>query len=149
MAKKDDTGKVGMITVSNGEAIVLMVNSIFTVRTLPVKDRYWLSRIADKLQGIAKFATREREKIILENCIKDEKGKPILKNGKNYTFDPPEREAEANRIISDLMAIENTLPWPRLVIDLAAVPEGFELSASEMASARPVVEFVFEEKNPK
>ncbi len=134
------------IKVTNGEAIALLSNPIWTARALPVKTRYWLSRIADRLQGIAKATAAEREKIIMENCSKDDAGKPALKDGKRYIFDPPEKEVEANSAIKELMAIENELPWRRLVIDLAAVPEGFELSAADMADARPVAEFVFEEK---
>jgi len=136
------------IKVTNGEAIALLSNRIWGLRSLPVKTRYWLSRIADKLNSVAKAVSTERDKIINDFCDKDADGKPVIK-GNKYSFNDPAREFEANKVIAELMKIENELPWPRMIINLTEVPEGFDMSAADMADAQAVAEFVFEEPQPK
>lgn len=136
------------ITVSNGDAIALLSNPIWKTRDLPVKTRYWLSRIGDKLQSIARAASAERDKIIKDLCDKDADGKPVEKAGKVF-FTDPARQTEANNALAELMKIENTIPWPRLIIDVALLPETFAMNATEMAEASPVAEFVFNEPKPE
>jgi hypothetical protein len=143
-AKKDG----GNIKVTNREALELMGNVIWTNRNLPVKTRYWLSRIADKLKSIANAAAKERTQIINDFCVKDEKGNPKKSADNKLVFDPPEKEAEANAAIKELYDIANELPWPRQIIDIGNLSDAFELSAADMVGAELVVEFVFNEPAP-
>ncbi len=142
-----DEVKAESIKVTNGEALELLGNAIWANRQLPVKTRYWLSRIADKLRGIGTAANNERMKIIHELCAKDEAGKPIT-SGNRYVYDPPEKQAAADKAINELYDVENWLPCPRQVVDLSSLGDKFELSAADMASAAPIVEFIYKDPAP-
>lgn len=141
------TNIADMIKVTNRQAIELLSNAIWVNRQIPVKTRYWLSRIADKLKSIANAAAKERQKIIDDMCVKDENGVP-KRDGNRPVFESPAKEQECNEEIKKLYDVENTLPWPKQAIDLAKLPDNFELSAADMADAEFIAEFTFSE-SPK
>ena len=137
--------KTGNIKVTNGEAVNLVNNPAFRNRQLPVKARYWLgTHIADKLRKIAEAVNQERMKIIGDFCVKDEKGEPKVEKGK-YVFYPPAKEAEANKAIQELYEVENTLPWPRVVVDVGQLNDSFDMSAADMDSVKALIEFTLGE----
>jgi hypothetical protein len=137
--------KTGNIKVTNGEAVNLVNNPAFRNRQLPVKARYWLgTHIADKLRKIVDAVSNERAKIIEDLCVKDEKGAPKIEKGR-YVFDPPEKELEADKAVKELYEIENTLPWPRVVVDIGQLNDSFDMTASDMDACRPLIEFTMKE----
>ncbi len=137
--------KTANIKVTSGEALNMVNHPVFHNRQLPVKARYWLgTHIADRLKKIVEAAGKEREKIVADFCVKDGEGNPKIDKGK-YVFESPEREAEANKAVKELYEIENTLPWPRVVVDVGQLNDSFDMSAADMDAAKALIEFTMKE----
>jgi len=126
------------VNISDVRAIMMSNISIFQERKLGVKTMYWLSRLAKELNSHMRIYDEERNKLIMDNCQKNEKGRPVVKEGK-FQFANEEKEREVIEKIKELSELEFEFGMDKLKIDINEL-QGF-ISASEILLLEPFVEF--------
>src|SRR4030067_561096 len=106
--------KVKNIEIQN----LLLANlEIFRNRKLPVKIIYWLSRLGRDLQKNFKILQEERTKLLEDNCLKGEDGKPKIADGQ-YAYEDEAIKAKAIESVGELMELESEMGIDKLKIEI-------------------------------
>jgi len=119
---------------------LLLANlEIFSNRKLSVKIIYWLSRLGRELQQNFKILQEERTKLLEDNCLKGEDGKPIITDSQ-YAYADESIKTKAIESIGELMQLESEMSIDKLKIEIDKLQDA--ISANEMVLLEPFVDFV-------
>ena len=126
------------IKLTVGMCVSFLNNQEFINETLkvnmPRKTSYWLGRVITKMNVIFKEYRKQQNKIIEEFAVKDDKGKPIIKDEKTGSVDFGDNEKKAVTQLNELLAIEESLGINRLELDPEDLPE---FSATDWVIVEP------------
>ncbi|MGU8655284.1 hypothetical protein ACV3RG_16405 [Clostridium perfringens] len=126
-----------MIKMTNKEILekVGMLGEISN-KKLPVKVSYSIGKNISKVERELKHYNKERQKIIVEYCLKEDDGTLKITDG-NYDIDP-ERLEDFNKEINELQEIEVEMDIHKFNIELL---NGYEMSPGELIC----IDFMIEE----
>ncbi len=126
--------------VKNADVRAIMSNevAIFSVRKLEVKTIYWLSRLEKELVKNFRLFEEERIKLVNDLCVRDEKGRPVVQDGK-FKFQTQEIRQELNKKIDELASLEIEIGIDKLKLPLEQLKD--VINADEIILLEPFIDF--------
>lgn len=122
------------------------LNKLSRANGLPTKISYAVSRMMRKFNMELEVYSKERLKLALEFCDKDDKGEPISVGVGQIKM--LERRKEFAEEMNKLLQVEIELDIEKVKIKLSDIPDG-TLSAMDLLEVEPFVEIEEEKEDPK